>query len=131
MARAKSPKKPGALVLVVEDEPALREMYKAWLLSAGYRVVTADNGVAAVYMTLHERPDLVLLDILLPKKDGFEVLGELRRNPKTKALPVIILSSLDQDFEQRQGLNLGAERFLVKTSISPEILFDTVREVLP
>ena len=130
MVRSRAPKKPDARILVVEDEPALRNMYKTWLLQAGYRVETADNGVAAVEKTLHERPDLVLLDVLLPKKDGFEVLAELRRNPKTKTLPVIILSSLDQDFEQRQGLNLGAERFLVKTSISPEILFTTIREVL-
>lgn len=117
-------------VLIVEDEHALREMYAAWLEVKGFAVTTADNGVTGVEKAFHDAPDLVLLDVMLPKKDGFEVLSELRRNPKTKSLPVIILSSLDQDFEQRQGLTLGAERYLVKTAVSPDLLYETIDHVL-
>lgn len=120
----------GKHVLVVEDEQALREMYAAWLEAKGYKVTVADNGVTGIEKTFHDTPDLLLLDVLLPKKDGFEVLAEIRRNPKTKKLPVIILSSLDQDFEKRQGLTLGAEKYLVKTTISPEILYETIERVL-
>lgn len=115
---------------MVEDETALRTMYSLWLKKAGYTVVTAEDGLEGVEKSVHESPDLVLLDVLLPKKDGFEVLTEIRRNPKTKSLPVIILSSLDQDFEQKHGLTLGAMHYLVKTTISPELLYKTVEEVL-
>lgn len=130
-APAKAAPKAGKThVLVVEDERALSDMYSAWLEHAGFVVDTADNGVTAVEKAFHDHPDLILLDVLLPKKDGFEVLSEIRRNPKTKEMPVIILSSLDQDFEQRQGLNLGAEYYLVKTTISPDVLFETIRKVI-
>lgn len=91
---------------------------------------SADNGLSGLEKVLHDQPSLVLLDVLLPKKDGFEVLAEIRRNPKTKNLPVIILSSLDQDFEQRQGLSLGAEHYLIKTTISPELLYKTIDGIL-
>ena len=120
----------GKYVLVIEDEQALREMYATWLESAGFAVETADNGLTGVEKAFHTNPDLVLLDVLLPKKDGFEVLTEIRRNPKTAKLPVIILSSLDQDFEQKQGINLGATHYLVKTTISPDLLFQTIHKVL-
>jgi DNA-binding response OmpR family regulator len=122
--------KSGTRVLVVEDEQALREMYATWLKSGGFHVETADNGLTGIEMVLHDSPDLVLLDVLLPKKDGFEVLTEIRRNPKTAKLPVIILSSLDQDFEKKQGINLGATHYLVKTTISPDLLFQTIHKVL-
>jgi len=128
MATKKRSSKAKRRILVVEDEQALREMYATWLKAGGYEVETADNGLTAVEMTFHDKPDLVLLDVLLPKKDGFEVLSEIRRNPKTQDLPVIILSSLDQDFEQKQGLTLGAGSYLVKTSISPDILFATIEK---
>ncbi len=121
---------PKKRVLVVEDEQALREMYTAWLEAKGYEVDTADNGVTGIEKAFHTAPDLILLDVLLPKKDGFEVLTEIRRNPKTRKQPVIILSSLDQDFEQRQGISLGAEKYLVKTIISPDLLYSTIEQVL-
>jgi DNA-binding response OmpR family regulator len=122
--------KKGAKILVVEDEKALNDMYRMWLEAHDFEVVTADNGVTGIEKAIHEMPSLIVLDVLLPKKDGFEVLSELRGNPKTKKIPVIILSSLDQDFEQRQGLHLGAEKYLVKTNISPDILFETVSNLL-
>lgn len=115
---------------MVEDEPALREMYAAWLEAGGFAASTAEDGVAGIDAIMHQHPDLVLLDIMLPKKDGFEVLGEVRRNPKTRDLPVIILSSLDKEYEQKQGLDLGAEHYLVKTDISPELLYETINQVL-
>ena len=117
-------------ILVVEDEQALREMYSTWLKAKGYEVISADNGLTAVQMAFHEAPDAIVLDVLLPKKDGFEVLTEIRRNPKTSKMPVVILSSLDQDFEQRRGLTLGAHLYLVKTTISPEVLYDAINKLL-
>ncbi|MBU0646080.1 response regulator [Patescibacteria group bacterium] len=128
MPTKKPSKKPH--ILVVEDEPALREMYAAWLEAEKYQVSTAEDGVVGIDHIMHQQPDLVLLDIMLPKKDGFEVLAEVRRNPKTRDLPVIILSSLDKDYEQKQGINLGAEHYLVKTDISPELLYQTINQVL-
>ena len=128
MPTKKASKKPH--ILVVEDESALREMYEDWLTAENYQVSTAEDGVVGIDKIMHQHPDLVLLDIMLPKKDGFEVLEEVRRNPKTRDLPVIILSSLDKGFEQKQGLDLGAEHYLVKTEISPDSLYETINKVL-
>lgn len=117
-------------ILVVEDEKALSDMYVSWLEMADYEVLTAEDGLVGLNRIMHDQPDLVLLDVMLPVKDGFEVLDEVRRNPKTRKLPVIVLSSLDHDFEQRRGLKLGAEKYLVKTTISPDILYEAIKECL-
>ena len=119
-----------ARVLLIEDEQALRELYRDWLLLDGYEVIEATDGVAGVEAIFHQHPALVVLDIMLPKKDGFEVLKEIRRNPKTRNLPVLILTSLDQGFEKQQGSKLGANLYIVKTDLSPDRLQSAVRDLL-
>lgn len=123
-------KKAKPRILVVEDEKALNQMYRSWLEHSDFEVITAEDGLEGLNSVMHDEPDLVLLDVMLPKKDGFEVLDEIRRNPKTRKLPVIVLSSLDRDFEQRRGLRLGAERYLVKTTISPDVLLEAINTCL-
>ena len=117
-------------ILLIEDEQALRELYRDWLLLDGYEVIEATDGVAGVEAIFHQHPALVVLDIMLPKKDGFEVLKEIRRNPKTRNLPVLILTSLDQGFEKQQGSKLGANLYIVKTDLSPDRLQSAVRDLL-
>lgn len=117
-------------ILLVEDEQALRELYREWLLLDGCEVVEAADGVSGIEAIFHQHPALVVLDIMLPKKDGFEVLKEIRRHPKTRNLPVVILTSLDQGFEKQQGSKLGANLYIVKTELSPDRLQSAVRDLL-
>ena len=117
-------------VLVVEDEPALQEMYSTKLLSDGFKVDVASDGIEGIDKAMHLLPDIILLDVLLPKKDGFSVLAELKQNDKTKEIPVIIMSSLGQDYEVKKGKAEGAVAYLIKTEASPSDIVAKVREVL-
>lgn len=112
-------------ILLIEDEPALSDIYSTKLRLSGYEVVTAADGVAGLDQAVHGQPDLVFLDIVLPLKDGFDVLRDLKAFPGTRAIPVIIMSNLGQDYEIKRGMELGAVRFLVKANIDPA---DVVKE---
>ena len=127
--KAKSGKKTQT-ILVVEDEGALRELYCEWLKRSGYQVIEAADGLTGIERIQHDQPSLVLLDIMLPKKDGFEILAEVRRNPATRAIPIIVLPSLDQSFEKKQGGKLGANAYIVKPELSPARLKEAVAECL-
>jgi len=122
--------KGSARVLIVEDEAALMDIYSSILAKAGYEVTKAVDGVAGLDAALHGSPDLVLLDLALPLKDGFEILRDLRRHPQTAATPVIVISNLGQDYEVKTGLKLGANKFLIKTNIDPNSLPQEVADVL-
>ena len=117
-------------LLVIEDEPALADIYSTKLKMAGYEVIHAYDGVEGLEKALHDRPALILLDLILPLKNGFEVLQDLKQDPTTRDIPVIIMSNLGQDFEIKRGLSLGAVRFLIKTSIDPSEMVVQVRAAL-
>lgn len=101
-------------VAVIEDDQALSKALKEGLENAGLEVVRAFDGVAGLELVLEEKPDLVLLDILMPKKDGFYTLEELRKNPAWKLIPIIVLSSLGDELEIKRALELGADNYFVK-----------------
>jgi len=117
-------------LLVVEDEPALADIYSTKLKQAGYEVIHAYDGVEGLEKAIHGQPELILLDLILPLKDGFEVLRDLKQNASTRDIPVIIMTNLGQAFEVKRGLELGAEQFLIKTAIDPSGLVAKIREVL-
>lgn len=117
-------------ILLVEDEQDLREIYETKFNLDGYKVVTADTGVKAIEMALRSNPDIILLDVILPQKDGFAVLEELKSNDKTKKIPVIIFSNLGQDWEVKRGQSLGAVKFLTKSNVTPAEVARVVGEVL-
>ena len=100
-----------ALVLIVEDEPEIAEILVGYLEREGFRTVAARDGLTAVDLHLALRPDIVLLDVGLPKLDGWEVLARLRRRGAT---PVIMLTALDQDLDKLQALRIGADDYVVK-----------------
>lgn len=106
-------------ILIVEDEQSLLELYKLRLQQAGYSVFVAGDGEAGVLMAKNSHPDLVLLDILMPKADGYDMLRELKSSPDMRDIPVIIFSNLSQKDEIEKGLKLGARDFIVKTSVTP------------
>ncbi|HEY6378844.1 MAG TPA: response regulator [Candidatus Dormibacteraeota bacterium] len=109
-------------VLLIEDDPAVLEMYQLKLSLDGYHVSVATDGEAGVARAIELRPDIIFLDIRLPKKDGFAVLQELREREETKEIPVIILSNYgEQDLVER-GLKLGALEYVIKADTTPSSL---------
>ena len=118
-------------VLMIEDDKFLRKIYKNKLSKSGFEFVEAINGIEGLNKVLSEKPDLVLLDLILPRKNGFDVLIEMKRNRATKKIPVIILSNLGQESDIQRGLSLGAQDYLVKTDISLSEVVNKVKENLP
>lgn len=113
-------------VLVVDDEPRILRFVRAELESAGFRVLTAANGFAALDAVNQETPDLVVLDVIMPGLDGFEVLNRLRNQ---SSIPVILLTARGSDADKVRGLDLGADDYLTKP-FSPDELSARVRAVL-
>lgn len=113
-------KKPaGATILIVEDEAIVAEIYSISLERAGYRVAVAGDGVAGLSAVAAERPDLIFLDIRMPKLDGVEVLKRLKADDATRHLPVVMLSNFDEPGLVKQTLDLGAKEYLVKAGLVP------------
>ncbi|WP_316862120.1 response regulator [uncultured Cohaesibacter sp.] len=100
-----------SLILIVEDDPEIGEILNAYLMREGFRTVKVVDGRAALELHLALKPDLLLLDINIPRLDGWEVLSEVRRRGNT---PVMIITALDQDVDRLQGLRIGADDFIVK-----------------
>lgn len=128
--RRKSDKAAARTVLVVEDEPALSDIYATALRKSGFSVEQAFDGVEGLDKALHLRPKAILLDLLMPIKDGFDTLHDLKSHQDTTGIPVIILSNLGQDFERRRGQDLGAECFITKTDLQPTRLGELIDSVL-
>lgn len=117
-------------LLLVEDDIALRDIYSGRFADEGYNVAVASDGGEALVQAAKEKPDLVILDIMMPKISGFDVLQELKRNPETKDLKVIMMTALGQDSDREKGKQLGATRYLVKSQVTLEDVVNTVKEVL-
>jgi DNA-binding response OmpR family regulator len=102
-------------ILIVDDDLDLINLVERWLQREGHKVTHEVSGNAALAaLAADPLPDLVLLDVMLPRIDGFAVLKRLRAEPRTKDLPVIILSSFDRDQDVARGLELGANDYIVK-----------------
>ena len=117
-------------ILIVEDEPFLAEMYKTKFESLGYQVVIADNGELGIAMMRSEKPNLVLLDIIMPVMDGYTVLKQVRSDPELKHQLVVVFSNLGQDEEVMKGLQLGADDYLIKSNLTPTELTKKLEAVL-
>lgn len=114
-------------ILVIEDEEILRTLLQKKLEIEGFRVVTAQDGETGLAMVKSEKPDLVLLDIILPKKDGFEVLEALQKDSELKKIPVIIISNSGQPVELDQARKLGAKDWIIKTIFDPKEVIEKVK----
>lgn len=117
-------------ILVVEDEDFLLDLYETKLEQSSYEVIKATDGAQGLSLAQLELPSLILLDILMPKVDGYEMLKKLKKDKKTKNIPVIIFSNLSQKEEIEKGLKLGAKDFIIKTSVTPTEMITKVREYL-
>ena len=113
-------------ILVVDDEPRIVELARDYLEHAGFRVITANDGRAALDVTRHDRPDLIVLDLGLPGLDGLDVTRELRRDG---SIPIVMVTARDDELDKVLGLELGADDYLTKP-FSPRELVARVKAVL-
>ena len=121
----------GPKVLLVEDDAALGEMYTLKFQQAGFQLYVATDGAAGLELAKRHGPDIILLDVILPGMDGFAVLKELKADPATKTVPVILLTNLGQDADQQKGKELGAVDYLVKANFTPGEVVEKIRALLP
>jgi len=117
-------------ILMIEEDRFLRKVYRDKLSKIGFEFLEATNGEEGLNKIIAEKPDLVILDLILPRKNGFDVLIDIKSNKNTQSIPVIILSNLGQESDIRRGLSLGAEDYLVKTEVSLSQVVDKVKEQL-
>ena len=119
-----------ASILVVDDALTVRELQRSIFENAGYRVRVAVNGEEALADISHERPDLVLTDVQMPRMDGFELTEAIRKQPSLASLPVIILTSRGSDEDRRRGLECGADGYIVKSGFDQSALLSAVERLL-
>ena len=117
-------------ILIVEDDEFLRALMSKKLSSAGFNVSAATDGEKAIEKIKEEMPDLVLLDLILPSIDGFEVLSKVKQDNETKKIPVIILSNLGQKEEIEKGLKLGAVDYLIKAQFTTEEILEKIKKFI-
>lgn len=117
-------------ILIIEDDPFLLSMYVTKLESNDFDVASEENGEKAVAAIKRESPDLMLLDILLPGKDGFEILEEMKKDDTIKNTPVILLTNLGQRKDIEKGLELGAQDYLIKAHFTPSEVITKIEKVL-
>jgi len=117
-------------VLIVEDDVMLNKIYQTKLGIVGYKVFAAYDGEEGIKKMEETLPNIVLLDLMLPKKNGFEVLETVKQNIKLNHIPVIILSNLGQGDDIERGKALGADDFLVKSNVKLEMVLEKIEQVL-
>lgn len=117
-------------VLFIEDDALIVKIYTARLTKDGYEVFTADNGEDGIKIALEKRPDLVVLDVMMPKVDGFGVLQKLRSDANFTKVPILLYSNLAQEEELKRALAMGATEFIVKANISPTELVEKIKKYL-
>ena len=122
--------RPMSKILIVEDAPASREALAKWLQKHGFETVTARNGVEALVRLKESKPDLILLDQMMPEVDGLTFLSGIRRFPKWKTLPVIMLTGLKDRQHALKAKSLDVSEFLVKGEYSPPDLLGHIRKHL-
>ena len=120
----------GKTIVIVEDETVLQKALSIELLSDGIAVFAASNGKAGLELVREKKPNLVLLDLIIPEMKGFDVLAEIKKDPTTKDIPVIILSNLSSEEDKKRGMELGAADYYVKSSTDLSDLSTKVKNLL-
>ena len=117
-------------IVLIEDDKILSKVIQEELSESGLHVLPAFDGEDGLKLIKDNKPDLILLDLILPKKHGFEVLKELKQNPETENIPVIILTMLGQDDDIKKGFKLGAIDYIVKSQHAVIEIIDKVKDFL-
>lgn len=116
-------------ILVVDDSKTIRRTAEALLAQAGYRVVTAADGFEALALTADERPDLILVDVMMPRLDGYQTCALIKHNPHFRRIPVIMLTSKDGLFDRARGRVAGSDEYLTKPFTREELLEAVARHL--
>lgn len=115
-------------ILIVEDEDIIIELLEKKLTQEGYEISIAHNGEEGLKMVKEIKPDIVLLDIVMPKKSGYEVMEEMNKDPELNKIPIIIISNSGQPVELDKAKELGAKDWLIKTEFDPNEVAEKVRK---
>jgi len=116
--------------MLVEDDEFLAELYATKLKLENYEVALATDGEKGLKMIKEKKPDLILLDIILPKMDGFEILKAIKNEKELKDIPVILLTNLSQKDEVKKGLDLGANDYLIKAHFMPSEVVKKIKQTI-
>ena len=117
-------------VLLVEDDVFLSSIYQKKFEMEGFKVTPVDNGEKVLAEAKKKKPHIILLDVLLPKRDGFSVLAQLKADAEVKDVPVILLTNLGQKDDVEKGLEAGAVDYLIKAHFKPSEIVDKVKKIL-
>ena len=117
-------------ILLVEDEKILAEMYQSKLTRAGFKVFLVSEAEEGLALAKKEKPDLILLDILLPMENGIGFLTKLRKDPVIASTPVVAFSNYDDPKTKKQALDLGAKEYLIKTNYTPSEIIAKIKQLL-
>lgn len=117
-------------VLIIEDDSSIIQMYSLKFQEAGYAVVQATTGVEGLEVAKKEKPDVILLDVIIPQYDGFVVTEKLQADPATKNIPIILLTNLAQEGDKDRGIKLGAKDYLIKAEFTPTEVLAKVQAFL-
>ena len=118
-------------ILLVEDDTTLAEMYSLKFKTEGFDLSQATDGLTGLELAKKELPDIILLDIMMPRMDGYAVLTELKKDSKTSNIPILMLSNLGQKSDVEKGKVLGAKDYIVKASMTPAQVVEKVKKYLP
>jgi DNA-binding response OmpR family regulator len=118
-------------VLIIEDEVDIRVLYAEYLRDQGFDVIECGDGQSGLDNIKAGNWDILLLDIMLPKMDGFEILKNTRENEPTKIKPVVLMTNLDNESIRQRGQDLGANGYIVKSEITPQDVLDSVKRFFP
>jgi len=119
-----------ATVLIADDDITLRDMYQTRLETEGFKVLVSADGEETLATLREQKPNLVLLDIMMPKMNGLDVLEQMKKDPELKKIPVIILTALIQDLTKVKSLMSGADDYLMKSEVMPGEVIQKVKQVL-
>lgn len=117
-------------ILLVEDDPLLVKMYSTKFTKEGFNIIFAEDGEEGLKLALSQKIDFLLLDVMMPKLSGIDLLTKLRQDPKGKDIPVLVFSNLTQQEEAQKALGLGAKEYLIKANFTPSQLVEKVKKYL-
>jgi CheY-like chemotaxis protein len=117
-------------ILIVEDDPLMSRMYQKIFTFDGYEVIMAGDGEEGLEKAKQEKPTIMLLDIMMPKLNGLQVLEKLKMDPDTKAIPVVMLTNLAGTQDAEAALTKGAVKYIVKSEYEPKQISDMVKEII-